>query len=178
MWNAKRTTEANEVKTKGFDTNIINYTDNDRFQNPDKPNWALNTAYRDHTTPWGLYFGYFSTTNSTVATGQAGVQNDYDNWQKELYSFGKSNGKQWAANLAQRAGNNSYYASVQNLVGMTTSSTKFNTNGDGSTFGYLLDTKANNETADAIGSGKSTANNQPLFEYDYIGTVFLICQEK
>lgn len=30
MWNAKRTTEANEVKTKGFDTNVINYVDNDR----------------------------------------------------------------------------------------------------------------------------------------------------
>ncbi|MED9969125.1 MAG: hypothetical protein UFA98_03820 [Ruminococcus sp.] len=164
MWNSGRSTDMNEVKTKNIDTNIINYTDNDRLQNPDKPNWALSSAYSAFTTPWSLYFGYMSTSNTTVATGQEGIENDYNNWGSALYNLGKNNKQQWAANLAQRKNDQSYYASVQELVGMTTSKTKFNKNGDGSTFGYLMDTKSVNTT-----TGKSTASLDPIFNYDALG---------
>ncbi len=171
MWDAKRTTSANEVKTYKVDTNIINYTDNNTLQNPDKPNWALNSAYTAYDTPWSLYFGYFSTSNSTINSGQDGISNDYNSWGSPLFNFAKDSKTQWAANLAQRNNDKSYYAAVQDLVGMTTSKTQFNSNGDGSTFGYLLDTRTNDETSLTSSTlGKSTSRNMPLFAYAGDGT--------
>lgn len=161
MWDYSRSTSANEVKTYKVDTNVINYTDNNQLENPDIPSWALSSAYSAYQTPWALYFGYFSTSNTTINSTQGTLTNDYDKWGSALYNLGKANKQQWAANLAQRGDNNhSYYAAVQDLVGMTTSKTKFNTNGDGATFGYLLDTKGNDAT-----TGKSTAGIDPVFAY-------------
>ena len=160
MWDGTRTTSGNEVKTKNVDTNIINYTDNERLQTPYKPNGALSNAYSAFTTPWALYFGYLENSNVEVGTGQQGITQDYNTWGTTLYHLAKNSKQQWAANLAQRNNNNSYYAAVQDLVGMTTSKTKFNTNGDGKTFGYLMDTKSVNTT-----TGKSTASLDPIFNY-------------
>lgn len=165
MWDGTRTTSGNEVKTKNIDTNIINYTDNERLQTPYKPNGALSNAYSAFTTPWALYFGYLENSNGEVGTGQQGITQDYNTWGTTLYNLKKNSKQQWAANLAQRNNNNSYYAAVQDLVGMTTSKTKFNSNGDGKTFGYLMDTKSVNTT-----TGKSTASLDPIFNYTNLGS--------
>ncbi len=170
MWTYNRTLEGNQVKTFKVDTNVIKYTNLDRLQTPNKPNKALSQAYQAYDTPWALYFGYLENSNSTVNTGQSGITQDYNSWGTTLFHLYKDNKQHWAANLAQRNHNNAYYASVQNLVGMTTSKTKFNPNGDGETFGYLMDTKGNNELTSNSTLGKSTARNYPLFAYEGDGT--------
>ncbi|MEE0873255.1 MAG: hypothetical protein UIH27_07265 [Ruminococcus sp.] len=170
MWTYNRTLEGNQVKTFKVDTNVIKYTDLSRLHTPYKPNGALSQAYQAYDTPWALYFGYLENSNSTVNTGQSNITQDYNSWGTTLFHLYKDNKQHWAANLAQRNDDHAYYASVQNLVGMTTSKTKFNPNGDGETFGYLMDTKGNNELTSNSTLGKSTANNHPLFAYQGDGT--------
>lgn len=168
MWNGSRTTDGNEVSTFKVDTNVIKYKNLNRLNTPYDPNHNLSSAYSAYTTPNALYFGYLENSNGEAKTGQTGCTVDYNSWDASdlFYNLSKTSPKQWAANLAQRKVDpNSYYASVQELVGMTTSKTQFNTNGDGSTFGYLMDTKGNDST-----TGKSTANNFPLFAYAGDGT--------
>ena len=168
MWNGSRTTDGNEVSTFKVDTNVIKYKNLNRLNTPYDPNHNLSSAYSAYTTPNALYFGYLENSNGEAKTGQTGCTVDYNSWGASdlFYNLSKTSPKQWAANLAQRKVDpNSYYASVQELVGMTTSKTKFNTNGDGNTFGYLMDTKGNDST-----TGKSTANNFPLFAYEGDGT--------
>lgn len=170
MWNGTRTNDGNEVDTFKVDTNVVKYTDLSRLNTPYKPNGALSQAYNAYGTPWALYFGYLENSNSSAKTGQSNCTQDYNSWGSTFTNLSKTDPSQWAANLAQRKDGKSYYASVQDLVGMTTSKTQFNTNGDGATFGYLMDTKVNNESTTGSTYGKSTANNQPLFAYEGDGT--------
>ena len=169
MWNNSRTgiSTGNEVTTYKVETNLIDYTDNTRLQSPYKPNGALSSLYSSKSTPHSLYFGFMATQNSAIDTGMTGIDSDKDyyNWGTMLYGFDGKNKAAWAKNLAQRKNSHSFYASVQDLVGMTTSTTKFNTNGDGATFGYLMDTKANNESTTGTTYGKSTAVPHPVFDY-------------
>ena len=167
MWNTNRSnlSSGNEVTTYKVEANLINYTNNNRLQSPYKPNGALSSLYQSKTTPHALYFGFMATQNSAIDTGMSGITEDYYNWTNMLYGFNGKEKAAWAKNLAQRSNSHSFYASVQDLVGMTTSTTKFNTNGDGATFGYLMDTKANNETTYNSTMGKSTAVEHPVFDY-------------
>lgn len=149
LWDSTRSsTTANEVSTRKFDTNIINYTDIEKLTNPYKPNGALSTMYTN--TPNALYFGYFDS--------------GYNSWTNKLTGFNNNN-KDWAKNLAQRGNDAAYYASVWDLVGPTLSKTKFNNNGDGSSFGYLLDTQSLNTT-----TGLAGAEAHPVFDYDGLAT--------
>jgi len=170
MWTYNRTLEGNQVKTFKVDTNVIKYTDLSRLHTPYKPNGALSQAYQAYDTPWALYFGYLETSSTTINSNQGKLTQDYNGWGTTFFHLDKNNKQHWAANLAQRNDDHAYYASVQNLVGMTTSKTKFNPNGDGETFGYLMDTKGNNELTSNSTLGKSTANNHPLFAYQGDGT--------
>lgn len=167
MWDSSRSGIAtgNEVTTYKVETNLINYTNNERLQSPHKPNDALSSLYQSKTTPHTLYFGFMATDNSTIDTGMSGITEDYYDWNNMLYGFNGKSKAAWAKNLAQRKNSHSFFASVQDLVGMTTSTTKFNTNGDGATFGYLMDTKANNESTSNSTLGKSTAVEHPVFDY-------------
>lgn len=167
MWNASRSNigSGNEVTTYKVDTNLIDYTDNDRLQSPYKPNGALSSLYSSKETPHTLYFGFMATQNSAIDTGMSGITQDYYNWDNMLYGFDGKSKAAWAKNLAQRKNPHSFFASVQDLVGMTTSTTEFNNNGDGASFGYLMDTKANNESTLDSTLGKSTAVPHPVFDY-------------
>ena len=162
MWDGTRTKD-NEVKQYNVDTNIINYTDNERLQSPYKPNGALSAAYSSNKTPNALYFGFFFTTKNAIDTGMTGSGEDYYDWDSMLYGFDGKNKAAWAKNLAQRKDDQAYYASVQNMVGMTTSKTKFNRNGDGNSFGYLMDTKGNDSDL-----GVSSADVHPVFDYEHL----------
>lgn len=167
MWNSSRSgiSTGNEVTTYKVDANLIDYTNNNRLQSPYKPNGALSSLYSSKQTPHTLYFGFMATQNSAIDTGMSGITEDYYNWGTMLYGFDGKSKAAWAKNLAQRKNSHSFFASVQDLVGMTTSTTQFNTNGDGATFGYLLDTKANNESTTGTTYGKSTAVAHPVFDY-------------
>ena len=167
MWNASRSNigSGNEVTTYKVDTNLINYTDNNRLQSPNEPNVALSSLYSSKQTPHTLYFGFMATQNGAIDTGMSGITQDYYNWDNMLYGFDGKSKAAWAKNLAQRRNSNSFFASVQDLVGMTTSTTEFNNNGDRASFGYLMDTKANNESTLDSTLGKSTAVPHPVFDY-------------
>ena len=139
LWNTNSAT--NQVTTKNFDANLINYTDLTLTASgaqsdltTQNVNTALSNAYNTAGTPHTLYFGDFNGTNVGTALTR---YNDYKN-------------------LAQRANSKSYYSSVQDLVGMTLSKSKLNRNG----YGYLLDTQGNNT------NGISQAAVNPLFDYE------------
>ena len=167
MWNASRSNigSGNEVTTYKVDTNLIDYTDNNRLQSPNEPNVALSSLYSSKQTPHTLYFGFMATQNGAIDTGMTGINQDYYYWSPMLFGFDGKIKAAWAKNLAQRKNSHSFFASVQDLVGMTTSTTEFNNNGDCTSFGYLMDTKANNESTLDSTLGKSTAVPHPVFDY-------------
>lgn len=118
----KTSSENNNVPTKNFKANAVNYnTQYDLGGNvTNKFNTYLNDLYdKAYANP--LFFGYFKDTTTQVAGNQNFRIQD---------------------NLAMRHDNNhAYYASVQGLAGNTLSSTSKNENG----CGYLL-------TADGSGN--------------------------
>ncbi len=118
----ERSSENNDVPTKNFKANAVNYnTQYDLGGNvTNKFNTYLNDLYdKAYANP--LFFGYFKDTTTQVAENQNFRIQD---------------------NLAMRHDDNhAYYASVQGLAGNTLSSTSKNDNG----CGYLL-------TADGSGN--------------------------
>lgn len=118
----ERSSENNDVPTKNFKANAVNYnTQYDLAGNvTNKFNTYLNDLYdKAYANP--LFFGYFKDTTTQVAENQNFRIQD---------------------NLAMRHDDNhAYYASVQGLAGNTLSSTSKNDNG----CGYLL-------TADGSGN--------------------------
>lgn len=118
----KTSSENNDVPTKNFKANAVNYnTQYDLGGNvTNKFNTYLNALYdKAYANP--LFFGYFKDTTTQVAENQNFRIQD---------------------NLAMRHdGKQAYYASVQGLAGNTLSSTSKNENG----CGYLL-------TADGSGN--------------------------
>ena len=142
LWKTNTSSSAtNQVTTKNFDANLINYTDLTLTESGAQSNLttqtvntALSTAYNTAGTPHTLYFGDFNGTNVGTALTR-------------YYDY---------KNLAQRKNSKSYYSSVQDLVGMTLSKSKLNRNG----YGYLLDTQGNNT------NGISQAAVNPLFDYE------------
>lgn len=193
-----RSADGNEVKTFNVLSNLINYKDLDTLYNPSiqsdgtywnqtdqknygKPkdsatpyglNKALSTVYSNKQTPNALYFGVF--------TYDSGDQPNYNVWNdnQKYYGFGATynattlggSGTQWAQNLAMRKNANSYYASVQNLVGATLTNpnktgANLNVDKNKNGFGLLKDSRTT-----VNDQGKSTADLMPLFNYNALSS--------
>lgn len=156
FWTEETSRKNNDVPTKNFKANAVNYNTQYGGKNDGKVtndfNKNLNALYdKAYANP--LFFGYFIDTTTEVAGNQNFRIQD---------------------NLAMRHdGKQAYYASVQGLAGNTLSSTSKNENGcgylltaDGSGNMPLFDydkLKSNPDVASSVNEGKNFPFNESTF---------------